>query len=61
MRRKKYRDFKPSRPCKIILLVWIIYLLLAPPVPLNAHKVYLFAWAEGDTITQRAISAGRRR
>ena len=36
----------PGIPALVLFLTW----LLGPAVPALAHKVYLFAWAEGDQV-----------
>ena len=44
-------------PFLIIAIIWII----APPVTAWAHKVIVFAWAEGDTVfTESKFSGGKR-
>jgi nickel transport protein len=60
MRDKRERSLRSFRSHGIFFFVLILFLLAQAPVA-HAHKVYLFAWAEGDTIYTESYFSGKKK
>ncbi|MFC1534965.1 hypothetical protein ACFL7M_16550 [Thermodesulfobacteriota bacterium] len=61
MKDKRVRDFRVFRLYGIIPLTMILFLFFTPAPMIHAHKVYLFAWTEGDTVYTESYLSGKKK
>ncbi|MFC1868377.1 hypothetical protein ACFL0H_09615 [Thermodesulfobacteriota bacterium] len=59
MENKKERKYRVLRSHMIIPLITVMFFLISSPS--YAHKVYIFAWAEGETIHTESYFGGKKK
>ncbi len=61
MRDRESRNSILRRQIRVIPLFGLLFLLLHPVPAAHAHRCYIFAWVEGDTVYTESYFSGNRK